>query len=539
MNNLVISKVLVYSWFESMPGSHAFPLRRVMRRSASILGFRPACHQIVPGELCTARVIDFRVVKLALLVLLPLTLFGQGLPAALKNSIDLMQRGQYEEAQRELLRATREAPESAEAFFLLGTAETQLHHAAEAEAAFRRSLTLKPKSPDTLYNLGVVLLDEKRPREAIRYFEQAAALGHARPELSVNLIRARLDSGDPKDALKAAGEARKIFRNSPAFHLALGKVFLAHGMGAEAVQSLKQADALAQDQPEILFPLADACLRLADAPCVKNALEHVPGNARNSAEFHFLDGRAAFLANRKDDALREMETAVRREPRNVAYLLTLARYCQKYGDQKRAVDLFEQAARIDPELPDIPYGIAVSYFIGDDFDAAADYSSRALKLDATFDRAVFLLGISRFAKSNLADAERLLSRAIELRPDNAFYACFHGMILISTGKLPEAALEFHRAIQLQSSYALPHYQLGRVLVRTKNYTEARLELERAISLDPDLPEAYYQLGLVYTRLGEREKAARMLAVFKKYRTGERSERTEVLQQAQHAMGEKP
>jgi len=31
----------------------------------------------------------------------------------------------------------------------------------------------------------------------------------------------------------------------------------------------------------------------------------------------------------------------------------------------------------------------------------------------------------------------------------------------------------------------------------------------------------------------------MLAVFKKYRTGERSERTEVLQQAQHAMGEKP
>ncbi len=477
--------------------------------------------------------------RLALLVLLPLALFGQGSSSALKGPIELLQQGQYEEAQRELLRVTQEAPKFAEAFFLLGTAETQLHHAAKAEAAFRRSLALKPESPDTLYNLGVVLLDEKRPREAIPYFEQAAALEHARPELSVNLIRARLDSGDPKTALKIAEGARETFRNSPAFHLALGKVFLAHDMAAEAVRPLKRADALAQDQPEILLPLADACLRLADAPCVRKALDQVPGNARNSAEFHFLEGRAAFLANHKDDALREMETAVRQEPRNVAYLLTLARYCQKYGDQKRAVDLFEQAARIAPELPDIPYGIAVSYFIGDDFDAAADYSSRALKLDATFDRAVFLLGISRFAKSNLTDAERLLSRAIELRPDNAFYACFHGMVLVSAGKMPDAALEFHRAIQLQSSYALPHYQLGRVLVRAKKYREAQTELERAISLDPNLPEAYYQLGLVYTRLGESEKAARMLAVFKKYRTEERSERTEVLQQAQHAVGGKP
>ena len=510
-----------------------------MKRSASISGFWPASHQPVLAGLYIASVVNFRVAKLALLVLLPLALFGQGSPAALKDSIDLMQRGQYEEARRELLRVTREAPKSAEAFFLLGTAETQLHHTAEAEAAFRRSLALNGKSPGTLYNLGVVLLDEKRPHEAIPYFEQAAALGHARPELSVNLIRARLDAGDAKTALKLAESARETFRHLPAFHLALGKVFLAHDMTAQAVQSFKQADTLARGQPAILFPLADACLRLPDAPCVKNSLDQVADDARNSAEFHFLEGRAAFLTGHKDDALREIGIAVRQDPHNVAYLLTLARYCQKYGDQKRAVDLFEQAARVAPNLPDIPYGIAVSYFIGDDFDAAADYASRALKLDPTFDRAVFLLGISRFAKNDLADAEQLLSRAITLRPDNAFYACFHGMILISAGKTPEAVLEFRRAIQLQGSYGLPHYQLGRVMVRTKQYTEARLELERAISLDPDLPEAYYQLGLVYTRLGESEKAARMLAVFKKYRSEERSERTEVLQQAQHAMGEKP
>ena len=98
------------------------------------------------------------------------------------------------------------------------------------------------------------------------------------------------------------------------------------------------------------------------------------------------------------------------EPRNPAYLLTLGRYYQKYGNQQKALAAIEKAARLAPDLPEIPYSFAVSYFIADQFEEASKYVERALEIDPKFDRALFLLGISRFAMGKFSEAETLLNR---------------------------------------------------------------------------------------------------------------------------------
>jgi protein O-GlcNAc transferase len=458
---------------------------------------------------------------------------------SLEHASALLRSGEFKAARAELLSITKSAPGRPEGFLLLGTAEAQLHNLKAAEAAFRQAVALNPKMSDSRYNLGVVLLQERRPREAVKEFEEAQRIGPSRPELSVNLVRAHLEAGDRDRAVRTAESARRMFSDQPSFDLALGKSFLEQGVFSQALESLKKADALAPGQPDILFPLADACIRLRQLPAARSALQGIPAEYRTAAEFHYLEGRAAFLANDKAGAIGGLQAALQQDPRNIEYLLTLARYSQKFGDQKTAAVLFSRAEQIAPQLPEVYYGLAVSYFIADDFDAAANYSGQALKLDPKFGRAVFLLAISRFARGNLPVAEQLIGQAIAISPSNAFFHCFLGMVKLSGDKLDEAASDFREAERLDPTYALPRYQLGRVLVRTQRFPEARVELERAISLDPDLPEAYYQLSRVYEHLGEREKANQMLTAFKKFRAEEQSERTRILNEVHQAVQNNP
>jgi protein O-GlcNAc transferase len=487
----------------------------------------------------------FLVGSCVLLSFIALALFAKALPAgstitvALRNAAGLFREGKYQEARRELLQVVRNHPDSAEAFTLLGVTEIQLRDYSAAETSLSHALKLNPRSADASYNLGVLSLEQNHAKQAITYFEQASKTGPFSPELAVNLVRAHLDAGDRDEALKVLGHGQTAFADSPAFELALGKTLLAHDMPSEAVTSFKRADSLAPQQPEILLPLAEACLQLPDISCANDALLKVEEKSANTAEFHFLSGKAALLSKRDDEGIREIEAAVKLEPRNIDYLITLARYHQKLGFQDKAIAEFTEAGKLDSTLAQAPYGLAVSYFIQDDFTRTIEFSNKAIQLNPQFDRAIFLLAISKFAKSQFDEAHELLAKASKLQPSNAYYRCFQGMVSLATDQTPEAIASLRESIRLQPSYALAHYQLGRALVRLRNYPDARIELEHAVSLQPDLGEAYYQLGLVYRRLGEQAKSAEALASFKRFRAAEQSERAEILRQAQQNIQGRP
>jgi tetratricopeptide (TPR) repeat protein len=456
-----------------------------------------------------------------------------------RMGIALLQQKRYEEAKEEFLRLTRTNPKSAEAFYYLGVSEMNLEDLPNAKDAFLRSLQLNPHSENAHYNLGLLLLAQKRPKEAITHFEEAAKLGPQQPESFVKLVQAYLDAGEKERALRSIQSTQGRFEDNPAFQLALGKCLLSHNLPDEAQASLEKANHLVPSQPDILLPLADVYLHQKDTARASEVLASIEGRDSHLADYHYMRARLFFLSERKEDALQEINLASQMEPQNPIYLLTAGRFYQKYGDQQKALSVLERAAQLAPDLAEIPYSISVSYFITDDFDQAANFSARALQIDPAFDRALFLLGIGRFAQGNFVEAERSLTRALTLKPRNPFHNCFFGMLLISENRLDEALWYLQKTLTIDPSYPLAHYELGRVLERSGKYEEARAELERAIELQPDLPEAYYVLGQVYMRLGEGEKADRALAIFKKYRAVEYSERREILKQVQKAVQDTP
>ncbi len=457
----------------------------------------------------------------------------------LQNGIALLAQKRYAEARREFIRVTRRDSNSVQGYFYLGLVEVNLGNPQNAEKSFRRALQLEPRSVSTLYNLGVLLLQQNRAGEAIVYLERVYQIDPRSAELTVNLIRAHLDLGQHSAASQVAELANGRFENAPEFHLAAGKLFLSHGVIAQARASLEKANRLLPLEPEILLPLAAVCLEEKDAGRARELLASIAGSAEHTADYHYLLGQICFLSNQKEQALKEISEAIRLNGRNPSYLLTLARYFQKYGDQRQAVETLEKAARLDPRNPQIPYSAAVSYFIVDDYGAAAQFLDRALELDPGFDRAIFLLGCIRAALAKFEEAEKLLNQAIKLKPDNPFYYCMYGMLLVTENRLPDALGYFEKTLALNPSYALSHYHIGRILLRLGDPEKARFELEKAVALQPEQPEAWYLLGQTYRKLGMPEKAEEALLTFKKYRHFEQTDRQEMLKQVHELVQNQP
>ncbi len=457
----------------------------------------------------------------------------------LQKGINLYQQKKYSEAREEFLRATQLHPRDAAAFFYLGISEVGLGDLSKAELYLRRALELDPGSTSIVYNLGVVLLDEKKPAEAAVFLERASREGPASPEGAANLVRCYLDLGKKDQAETEAEEAARRYARFPAYHLAVGKFFAAHGLAKQARPFLETANRLVPASPEVVMPLAEVDLQLKDSAQALQGLESISTSAQGDAYFHFLLGEAHFLAGQKEAALSEMNQAVQIDNRNPTYSLTLARYYQKYGDQRKAVAVLQKAVEVQPTLAEIPYSLAVSYFIVDDYETAAGYLDKAIQLQPSFDRAIFLLGSVRAAEGKWSEAERLLGRAIHINPRNPFYSCTLGMVLVTENRLEEAGPYLHKALSLKPDYALAHYQLGRVLNRQGEPEKARQELEQAVALQPNLIEAWWQLSLTYQKLGMKAQAAQAMTTFKQYRAFEYNERRELMEQVRDAITSGP
>jgi len=214
----------------------------------------------------------------------------------------------------------------------------------------------------------------------------------------------------------------------------IGNLFLAHGVAGPACSALSAADRLEPQRPEIVLPLATACLEIRDLATARAALAGIREKASASPQYHALAARAHFLAGEKEGTLDEMNTAAQLAPRDPLLLLTLGRYYQKDGEQHKAVAVIEKAGALNPKTPEVPYSLAVSYITAEDEPTALEYLNRALALDPYFDRALFLLGSIHLAFDRPDEAEKPLAEALRLQPKNPFYLCFFGMLRAAQGR---------------------------------------------------------------------------------------------------------
>jgi tetratricopeptide (TPR) repeat protein len=190
-------------------------------------------------------------------------------------------------------------------------------------------------------------------------------------------------------------------------------------------------------------------------------LEREPGNGDARALLAVI----AVVQNRKDEALRLAEEAVRDTPQSAAPRIALSYARQARFDLEPALAAARQAVDIEP-------GNALAW-------------ARLAELQLSLGR--------------LDDALASAQEATRLRPDLARTQSILGYAHLTRIRIGEAMAAFERAIELDQADPLPRLGLGLARIRRGRLAEGRRDIEIAASLDPDnaiirsyLGKAYYE-----------------------------------------------
>ena len=410
------------------------------------------------------------------------------------------------------------APRSYSGHYDLALAYLKQNDLRDARSELEQAEVLDTKQSNAAYNLGVVLLQMEQPVVALPHLRRAHALDPKRADVVFNIVRAELEAGDLTASRKAAHEEGIDLKTNFQWNVAIGQLFVKHAQPGDAVPYFQTAHLIRPGDESLRDQLAAAYLACRQPDNVLHLIERP-----KTADEHYLRGSAFYQAHRFNEADEESDAALTLAPENAKVLVLRVRLLQRAGQQNTAVEMAEKAATLAPNWDDPFYLAGISYYFLRHYPQARQRLARAFELNPTSAAAVFVEALAWANEGNGQEAERCLRQAISLQPDNARFHCHMGILLLRQNKDFDAGEFFKKAIQLKPEYALSHYELGKLRAKSKQWNEAREELENAIRLDPGLTSSYYQLGLVYARLGEKEKADRVLAEFKRLHQQETDE----------------
>jgi protein O-GlcNAc transferase len=393
------------------------------------------------------------------------------------------QTGQLAEAEREFAIAAKAAPSSAEARNNHGAILLKLGRKKEAAAEFEASLRLNPNQAGALVNLGQIRFDagtEPSLREAQSLFERAHALAPD-SEIARAMIVIFLRLHQPKAAEKEFPEYTDLLSRAP--------------------ESVRSPEARAQLGSALLEAgLAEQAIVELDAA--------VKGNPSDVKSILLL---ARAYQQQKDlpGAGRTLESAIARGVQAAPIYAALADVYEGTGHVENAIPAMRRATQLDPKSE--AYRFRYAMLLTDTLapQAAVIRLQEALTEFPNSSRLWFAMGLAQFEDNKNEAASKAFSHALALDPKFSPAFAYLGMIDVDLGKIREAIDQYQKALALDERSAVDHYLIAEAWTKLAPPDDERAErhLRRALVLDPKFGQAHLALGKLYFRTGRLQDAA--------------------------------
>lgn len=173
---------------------------------------------------------------------------------------------------------------------------------------------------------------------------------------------------------------------------------------------------------------------------------------------------------------------------------------RNFDDARKAVEVFEQAVRLDPNYARAWAGKAhVHRTIGnqrpgnshEEYERSIEAINKALELDQNLSEAHSALCDNKmYYEYDFDGAERECKRAIELDPNSSLAHQIYARYLNSRGRPDEAMAESKLAIDLEPTSVLNHRVYGTCLYFARRYAETAEQQKRVIAMDEKFSTAY-------------------------------------------------
>ncbi len=219
------------------------------------------------------------------------------------------------------------------------------------------------------------------------------------------------------------------------------------------------------------------------------------------------------------------------KPRLAAELCRIGFHFSVQGEDKKALQYYQEATRKDPSDPMTWYGLGYCYaglnkpaeaikayrqaVQNNPDDALAHYNLASyydeigrneeaiesywevIRINSQFRQAYFRLGMVYTRIGKLNEGKETFVHLTRIDPDNASAHFFVGITSGRLGQYEEAVGAQQQVIRINPSYAPAHYNLGILYGKLGKPDEELAAYKHAIRVNPDYAPAHYKIGQSY------------------------------------------
>jgi tetratricopeptide (TPR) repeat protein len=299
----------------------------------------------------------------------------------------------------------------------------------------------------------------------------------------------------------------------------LGHIYKGKGPLEKSVAAFEQALTLAPNDVAAIVWLGEAYLARgrADAadPLFAKALALQP-----SAAAWFGSGRAALTQKDYARAVKNLNEALRLDPRASAAHYPLALAYRGLGDLRKAEAHLAQKGDIEPRPPD-PFMAEIDGLLqsaeaynvrggreleAGNWNAAADYFRKGLELAPNDASLRHRLGTALYQMGDARGAIEQFEQVVRTTPDHARSHFSLGILMNESGRYAEAADRFSSVLKYEPGNVDARVELAGVLARSGRPLEALDHYEKALAQAPTHSDAAFGRAMTLVRLARYKEA---------------------------------
>jgi Tfp pilus assembly protein PilF len=239
-------------------------------------------------------------------------------PAEIAQAEDAIQKSDFAAAETLLKKALDKDPKNYQAWFDLGFVLNRLGRTEDSIHAYRQSVAAKPDVFESNLNLGLMLARTNNP-EAEQFLLAATTLkptahleeGQVRAWLALAHL---LENKKPEDALQAYRKASELTPKDPEPHLSAGLLHERQKEFSAAEAEYKQVLTLEPHSTEAAIGLTNLYMKSGRLGEAEPLLRRLAAERLDDAGLHLQLGRVLAAQGKKDDAIAEIQTALKLAP---------------------------------------------------------------------------------------------------------------------------------------------------------------------------------------------------------------------------------
>jgi len=229
---------------------------------------------------------------------------------------------------------------------------------------------------------------------------------------------------------------------------------------------------------------------------VDHALQVGIKNTKMKAGALRLRGTYLYLANSMEQAIADLEESLKLDPENIQTHIKLASCLLEKGELEPSLELFDRAAMISSDDPDLYYHRAhIKFMLNQYEDAIEDYKKSA-ELDPSFVFCYIQQGVAYYRNGSTPTAIKTFEDAAKKFPNSPDLHNYYGEILMDLQRFDDAMNEFDKASKVAPQLPFSYVNKAILYQQKMDLLNSEKFVRKALEVDPECDIAHVHLAQI-------------------------------------------